>query len=60
MNYTLKQAIGDLNGLEHGDPEYAHREADAILVDYLKDNDLRDLAEAFAAASERVGFWYGS
>jgi len=56
---TKEEAIEKLNAVEEGDNEFAHIEADRILVQFLTDNELKDVADAFRAAEDRVGgFWY--
>ena len=48
-------AMMDLMGR---DPEKAHSEADAILLKYLEHNDAIEIAAAYRAARDAVGFWY--
>lgn len=52
-------AISRLSALEAGtDAERAHGEAEAILLRFLREIERGEVADAFEAARERVGFWY--
>lgn len=56
---THDEAIRKLNAMKDGDdPEHQHVRAEEIILRYLRDHDARGIAEAFEAATERVGFWY--
>lgn len=55
---TPEQAIEQLKNLSESDPEEAHQEADSILLEVLKSNGLEGVANAFADAKSRIGFWY--
>ena len=55
---TKKEVIERLNELTDGDPESAHSEADRLITDALLIAGMRDVAEAYIAARDRVGFWY--
>ena len=49
------KALGELGD----DNEIAHCEADDILIEFLRDNNLSDVAEAWEAVSDKCGgFWY--
>lgn len=53
------EAVADLNAMtEDGDQELSHSEADDILVRVLTEAGYIEVAAAFEAARERVGFWY--
>lgn len=40
------------------DQEVAHGEADDILCEYLRSIGESEVADAFDAASDEIGFWY--
>jgi hypothetical protein len=48
--------LGELYG--ESDNEVAHSVADAALLTYLEQIGHKDVADAWRAAEERVGFWY--
>lgn len=54
------EAIRKLNAIERYDREGAHIDADNIIVDYLSSlgGDAKEVAEAYNAARNRVGFWF--
>jgi hypothetical protein len=52
------EAINKLNALTNGDPEVAHAQADDILAAWVKANGGEQVAAAYEAAGDRVGFWY--
>lgn len=53
------EAIEKLNAIEKGDTEYAHIQADTVLIDFLKASGFADVAEAWEALEKRCnGFWY--
>jgi hypothetical protein len=54
-----EQAIAELNAMpKGGDEEILHDQADKIVCEVLKSVGCREVAEAFEAAQDRVGFWY--
>lgn len=55
---TRQDAKRRLDKLTDDDPESAHGRAEDIICQFLKDNGFGDVAEAFEAARDRVGFWY--
>lgn len=58
---TAIEALTELQAIARsGDPEVAHSRADDVLVAFLKDHDpaCADIAKAFEAARNEVGFWY--
>jgi hypothetical protein len=57
---TAIEALTKLRSLKDGDPERAHIDADDILLAFLRDHDpaCAEIAEAYAAVDERIGFWY--
>ena len=55
---TKDEIIERLNALTDGDPEEAHSEADKLVTDALFLAGMNDVAEAYLAAMNRVGFWY--
>ena len=62
---THDEAIRKLNAMVVGpdddEPrlkEEFHVEADAILLRYLEHHDAKEIADAYRAVDERVGFWY--
>ena len=44
--------------VEDGDSEYAHAEADAVLIEYLRSLGHHGVADAWVECRDRVGFWY--
>lgn len=55
---TPQEAIEKLTAFQDGDPEQAHGDADDILLAVLRSNGLSEVADAWDACRERVGFWY--
>ena len=55
---TIDECVFALETLGDEDPEGAHVEADAILLDYLQTHRAGAVAEAYNKARERIGFWY--
>ena len=53
-----KYFIERLDGLEEGDTEQVHQEADAILLEALDLAEYRDIANAWRRARNRIRFWY--
>lgn len=53
-----KRLIDELNGLESGDIEEVHQEADDILLEALDLAGYQDIANAWRAARGRINFWY--
>lgn len=58
MGRTKEEIIAELNALTGGDPETDHGTADDLLCEYLEVSGSPEVAAAFRAAQERVGFWY--
>ena len=54
---TKDEALEALASL-HGDPEEAHGAADEILTMFLRGIGHHDIADAFWAASDKIGFWW--
>ncbi len=54
----IDDAIEQLNALTDENPERAHKQADEIIVEAMRENGMIDLANAYVSARERVGFWY--
>ena len=55
---TKEEAVRQLNEISIGDPEFAHHQADAVLLLFLKENGFEDIADAWRDADDRAGFWY--
>jgi hypothetical protein len=55
---TSEEAVNKLEQLDRGDPEQAHIEADAILVELLASQGFGAVADAFHKAQDDIGFWY--
>ena len=55
---TPQEAIEKLNAFQDDDPEEVHGDADDILLAVLRSNGLSEVADAWEACRERVGFWY--
>lgn len=55
---TPQEAIQKLNAFQDGDPEVTHGDADDILLAVLRSNGLSEVADAWDACRDRVGFWY--
>ena len=55
---TTVEVIERLNALTKGDPEIAHGEADDLLIAFLRWSGHSNVADAWVAACDRVGFWY--
>jgi hypothetical protein len=53
-----QEAVAKLNALTSHDPETAHGRADEILCEFIRSIGHAEVAEAFEAAADRVGFWY--
>lgn len=55
---TQEEAIKELDAI-NADKEMAHVEADAVLIQFLRDNGFADVADAWTNCEERHnGFWY--
>ena len=55
LDEALKK-LGELTA--NSDNEIAHSVADAALLTYLEETGQKELADAWRAAEDRVGFWY--
>lgn len=55
---TKEQAVFALDGLEPGDNEAQHGNAERILLDFLRNNGHTAVADAFERARDRIEFWY--
>ena len=56
---TTQEGIEKLNGLSRPmEPEDVHWDADEILLAVLRSNGLSEVADAWDACRDRVGFWY--
>jgi hypothetical protein len=54
---TSEEAVNKLEQLDR-DPEQAHRDADAILVEFLASQGFGAVADAFSKAQDDIGFRY--
>lgn len=52
------EAMSKLAKLDDTDPARSHREADLIILDYLRAIGEPQIALAFEDARRRIGFWY--
>lgn len=55
---SAQEVVDRLNALPGADQESEHAEADSLLMDALRLVGGHEIADAFNAASDRVGFWY--
>lgn len=55
---SAQEVVDRLNALNGHDQEADHVEADSLLKDALRLVGGHEVADAFNAASDRVGFWY--
>jgi predicted GNAT family N-acyltransferase len=55
---TSEEAVNKLEQLDDRDPEQAHLDADAILVEFLASQGFGTVADAYCKAQEYIGFWY--
>ena len=53
-----QRIIDELNGLESGDTEWVHQEADDLILEALNRAGYQDIANAWRAARGRIKFWY--
>ena len=53
-----QRIIDELNGLESGDTEWVHQEADDLILEALNRAGYQDIANAWRDARDRIGFWY--
>ncbi len=53
-----QQIIDKLNGLEEGDTEWVHVEADSLIIEALDRAGYQDIANAWRRTRDRIGFWY--
>jgi hypothetical protein len=53
-----QEAVAQLDALSWNDPETAHGRADEILCEFIRAIGHAEVAVAFEAAADRVGFWY--
>ena len=51
-------AIIEMQKIEDGDTEMAHIEAEAIILQFLRDSGHELLADSFEETKNRIGFWY--
>jgi len=61
MTMTQEQAVQELETIGRGGhthSEEAHLHADRMILQFLRDNGFAQVADAWDAAQERVGFWY--
>lgn len=54
----VKKYVELLQSLGAGDPEAAHVKADSYLLNALDELGAGDIADAFEACEERIGFMY--
>lgn len=55
---TSQESVQALNNLSGGDPEFAHRQAEDIIMEFLASNGMSEVSDAFQKAKDRIGFWY--
>ena len=53
-----QQIIDKLNGLEEGDTEWVHEEADSLIIETLDRAGYQAIANAWRRTRDRIGFWY--
>ncbi len=53
-----QQAVDRLQALSPEHPDTEHIEAEKILCEFLRAIGHAEVADAFEAACDRVGFWY--
>jgi hypothetical protein len=54
-----RELILQFEAMEYGsDEEAAHGTADDLLIEFLREIGYEDVADAYEAARDRVGFWY--
>ena len=53
-----QQIIDALDGLEPGDTEWVHEEADSLIIEALDRAGYQDIANAWRRTRNRIGFWY--
>lgn len=58
IDKIVKKYVELLQSLGAGDPEAAHVKADSYLLNALEELGAGDIADAFEACDERIGFWY--
>lgn len=61
MTMTQEQAMQELAKIGRGGftcSEEGHGHADHVVLQFLRDNGFAQVADAWDAAQERVGFWY--
>ena len=55
---TYFEAMSALANLPDDDPEASHREAELILLAFLRTNGHPQIADRFEETRRRIGFWY--
>ena len=55
---TYNEAMQSLAALPDDDPERGHREAELILLQFMRTNGHPQIAERFEETRRRIGFWY--
>lgn len=55
---TKQETIDSLNALSNRDKELAHSDSDDLMLEALRLAGWNDVAEAYDAARDRIGFWY--
>ena len=53
-----QQIIDALDGLEPGDTEWVHEEADSLIIEALDRAGYQDIANAWRRTRNRIRFWY--
>jgi hypothetical protein len=53
-----QEAVAKLQALTGHDPEEEHGDAEEILCEFIRAIGHAEVADAFEAAANRVGFWY--
>jgi len=51
-------ALKDIIETMADDPEAAHSTADSVIHQFLAANGFEDIADAWGAAEDAIGFWY--
>lgn len=56
---TKDEAVAKLQAIPKGDPEAAHGDADGVLLEFLRTNNNKEIADAWNdVATRNGGFWY--
>lgn len=55
---TYNEAMIAFDKLDDEDPEVSHREAELILLQFLRTNGQIQIADRFEQKRRQIGFWY--